>query len=90
MSLIMILYLTCVCCNFFKYKYLSEKLQRNQERKCIFFLFMFSGPILLMYVAYKGLQRKAKRRKRKKEIYKAVKDQLPKILEKYNITIEES
>lgn len=90
MSLIIILYLACVCCNFFKYKYLNEKLQRNQERKCMFFLFMLSGPILLMYVAYKGLQRKIKRRKRKKEINEAIKEQLPKILKQYNIEIIES
>lgn len=90
MSSIIILYLVCVCYNFFKYKYLSEKLQRNQERKAIFFLFMLSGPILLIYIAHKGLQRKAKRRKRKKEISKAIKDQLPELLKQYSITVEES
>jgi len=56
----------------------------------MFFLFMLSGPILLMYVAYKGLQRKIKRRKRKKEINEAIKEQLPKILKQYNIEIIES
>jgi len=90
MSLIIILYLTCVCCNFFKYRYLGEKLQKNQERKAIFFLFMLSGPILLIYIAYKGLQRKIKRRRMKKEINEAIKNQLPEILKKYSITVEES
>ena len=90
MSLIIIVYLICICCNFFKYRYLSEKLQRNQERKAIFFLFMFSGPILLIYIIHKGLQRKAKRRKRKKEINEAIKNQLPEILKQFNITVEES
>jgi len=53
-----------------------------------FWFYIASGPLLAGYVIYKKIKRFRRKMVIKKTIKKAIEDQLPALLEEYNITVE--
>lgn len=82
--IILAIYGTFVNLNYIWFKELMDECE-DRTFANHFWFYIATGPLLTGFVVYKKIQRY----RRKRAIKKAIAEQLPALLKKYNITVEE-